>query len=302
MLNVIDKIYMPFSEADLREHFLADSEGQINYYLKSAKRYHDFLAEHPDTTGIPLTQAKTPRQIEKDERFWTVATLKQVFDDSLRNAILTNLLAKTFGDIPPLPGLESWEDCLSGDLKLYFEACLPSPPSYVEWLRANIQSQQIIPYILDASSRESARTLEGATHVDALFVNLSNGFTWLIEAKVLSDVSYSISFDNYRNQIVRNLDVMLDTTSPLGTDLAARIPDRSLFSLLTPAGFKRQPSSRLYGWLMQEYTTSPASLQRDLPHRTDIDWAALAKRIGWFTFEDVERIRPGICRWLRRGE
>lgn len=128
-------------------------------------------------------------------------------------------------------------------------------------------------------------------------MNPKNGFAWLIEAKVLSDVSYSISFDNYRNQVVRNLDVMLDNTSQPGAGLEARDPARSLFALLTPGNFKRYPSSRLYGWLIHEYQSDPRTLQRDLPHRADIDWKSLSRRIGWFTFDDVERVRPGTCSW-----
>jgi len=302
MSKVIDKTYLPFTEDDLRQHFTADAEGQIDYYRKSADRYHKFLAEHQKTAGIPLTKARLSRQIEKDERFWTITALKRVFDDPSRDSILTILLTVMFGAVPPLQGLKSWKDCLSGDLRLYFEACLPSPSSYVTWLRENLHSRQIVPYVLDAAMRESARTLEGATHVDALFVNPSNGFAWLIEAKVLSDVSYSISFDNYRNQIARNIDVMIDNTSQSGAGLDVRSPERSLFALLTPGGFKSCPNSRLYGWLIHEYQTDSSSLQRDLPHRSDMDWDGLSRRIGWFTFEDVERVRPGTCCWPLKGE
>jgi len=297
MSEVIDRTYLPFTADQLRQHFIADVEGQIEYYRKSAERYHDFMSSHEDTAGIPLTQARSPRQIEKDERFWTVTALKHAFDDPARDSILAALLTETYGETPPIPEMSSWGECLGDQLELYFEACLPSPPAYVEWLRTNLADRQLVPYVLDAARRESARTLEGATHVDAMFLNRSNGFAWLIEAKVLSDVSYSISFDSYRNQIARNLDVMLDNTSQPGAGLETREPSKSLFALLTPGGFKRYPSSRLYGWLMHEYGTNPSSLARDLPHRTDMDWAGLSKRIGWFTFDDLERIRPGSCTW-----
>jgi hypothetical protein len=79
----------------------------------------------------------------------------------------------------------------------------PSPQIYVEWLRSNLNHRQKIPYVLDAAARKNARPIEGPTHVDAMFMNMTNGFAWLIEAKVLSDVSYLISFDNFRNQIAR---------------------------------------------------------------------------------------------------
>jgi len=296
--NVIDKKYLPFTAEELKPHFIADIDGQIDYYQRSACRYHKFMNDHPETKGIPLTSARTPRQIEKDERFWTITATKNIYDHPSRTKMLTKLLVKAFGSSPPIPGLGSWEECLLGELRLYFEACLPSAQSYVNWLRINLKHRQIIPYVRDAAARESARTLEGATHVDAMFLNVKNGFSWLIEAKVLSDVSYSISFDNFRNQIVRNIDVMLDNTSLPGSGLESRDPGKSLFSLLTPMRFKQYPSSRLYGWLMHEYKNNPNALERDLPHRNETNWAALQQRIGWVTFEDFQEVRPDACPWL----
>jgi hypothetical protein len=131
-----------------------------------------------------------------------------------------------------------------------------------------------------------------------MFLNVTNGFAWLIEAKVLSDVSCQISFDNFRNQIARNIDVMLDNTSLIGSVLEKRDPQKSLFSLLTPRCFKQYPSSRLYGWLMHEYKNDPYALERDLPHRKQTNWAALQQRIGWITFEDFQEVQPGACPWL----
>ena len=295
---MIDKTYLPFSTEELRPHFICDADGHISYYEKSAHRYHKFLEDYPNPVGIPITVAKNPRQIEKDERFWTITSIKNVFDDPTRIRMLAQLLAKTFGLKPPIHGFDSWSECLDGDLQLYFEVCLPSPKSYVNWLRANLKRRQIIPYVLDAATRDNKRTLEGATHVDALFLNVKNGFAWLIEAKVLSDVSYSISFDIFRNQISRNIDVMLEEPSLSGTVLEKRDPRKSLFSILTPMCFKQYPSSRLYGWLIEEYRNNANALERDLPHRVDTDWAPLQKRIGWVTFEDLQEVRPGACPWL----
>ncbi|MCF7939847.1 MAG: hypothetical protein K9L68_14740 [Spirochaetales bacterium] len=296
--TIIDKKYLPFTAKQLRPHFNGNVDKQIEYYLKSAKQYHDFFEAHSETAGIPLTQAKQPRQIEKDERFWTVTATKNIFDHPSRKSMLTNILIKTFGTNPPFSGFSSWGECMEGELRLYFEACLSSAKSYVHWLHENLEMRQKIPYVLDAAARDNARTLEGATHVDAMFINGSNGFAWLIEAKVLSDISYSISYDNYRNQLARNIDVMLDNTSKHGSGLENRDPDKSLFSLLTPESFKQYPSSRLYGWLMQEYKEDSCALKRDLPHRKNTEWNTLQKRIGWITFEDFQEVNSEACPWL----
>jgi hypothetical protein len=297
MKNVIDKIYLPFSVDELKPHFTGDADKQIKYYKDSADRYHEFVNDDQKKNVIQITKVRFPRQIEKDERFWTITATKNVFDDQSRTNMLKQLLVKTFGIIPPISSLSTWEECLDGDLRLYFEACLPSTKKYVKWLGKNLKSRQIIPYIRNATERKNDRTLEGPTHIDAMFLNITNGFAWLIEAKVLSDVSYMVSFDNFRNQIARNIDVMLDNTSQSCSGLEKRDPQKSLFSLLTPMCFKQNPHSRLYGWLMQEYEKDSNALKRDLPHREETDWDALQQRIGWVTFEDFEEVRPGTCQW-----
>jgi len=298
MEDIIDQTYLPFTADELKPHFLVDFEGQIKYYRESAYRYHEFLENHPNTEGIPLKEAMTPRQIEKDERFWTITATKSIFDHQSRTNMLKQLLIKAFGPTPPIANLDTWEKCLDGELQLYYEARLPSSQSYLKWLRSNLHLRQMIPYVLDAAKRENVRHLEGATHLDAMFINIENGFAWLIEAKVLSDVSCLIPFDNFRNQIARNIDVMLDNTSQPGSGLENRVPENSFFSLLTPMNFKQYPSSRLYGWLMQEYQNNPYALARDLPHREKTNWIALQRRIGWITYEDFREILPEACPWL----
>lgn len=305
--KLIDNIYLPFTAESLKENFLKDDEGQIKYYQKSAERYHDHIKQNTTLKGNPISKSKIPRQIEKDERFWTASATKSVIDHPCKINILKQLLIRVFGEYPPISGssfwgpspeMATWDYCLQGEINLYFEACIPAPKSYVNWLRSNLDDRQIIPYILDAAKRDNKRTLEGATHVDAVFYNRDNGFTWFIEAKVLSDTSYQTSFDNQRNQIIRNIDIMLDEDGNIPS-LAYRSPDLSLFTILTPRVFKDNPSSRLYGWLMKEYMDNPNALKRDLPHREGVDWASVAERIGWVTFEDFNEVLPVACPWIK---
>jgi len=301
--DVLDPIYLPFSAATLAKHFapvgvsVNTSEDYLRYYQESADRYRTFMLTDAGQKPLPLTSLRAPCQIEKDERFWTAACWLHIFYAPNRVETLTRLMTDCFGSQPPVATLRSWEECFEGDLRLYFEAHLPSPVSYKRWLRENLRQRNLIPYVLRAATRAGNRDFEGATHVDALLLNASNGFALLVEAKVLSDVSYQVSFDIARNQLARNIDVMLEQNPLLEPPLRDRDPEKSLFLFQSPAMFKTNPHVRLYGWLLQDYK-NPRAIARDLPHRGGRDWGSVASRIGWLTWEDCEAVLPGSCKWL----
>jgi len=306
LLIVIDPTYLPFPAETLRQHFLVSAgdaaDRHLRHYLESAERYHQFCQEHPDRRGLPVSLARRPCQIEKDERFWVAASLMSYFHDKKRNEYLAKLLQHVFGTEPPVEGVATWEACLDGTLHLYFEHQLPSPAAYKQWLGKHLSERCLVPYVRDAAfkrgSDELRTNLEGPTHVDAVLINESNGFTVLFEAKVLSDTSVAITYDTMRNQIIRNVDVMLEAGDGLLPPASRRRPERSLFVLLTPEVFRQPPHTRLYGWLMKEYRENPAALARDLPHRDSVSWPKVSRRMGWLTWEDCEAVRPGSCPWL----
>lgn len=313
--QLIDPIYLPFSAEQLRGHFgptarqAADEKAdrQLRYYLASAKRYRRFQADHADRRGLPLSELRKPCQIEKDERFWVVTCLMNYFYSTDRTERLGALMRECFGDAPPLTGVASWDECFAGRIHLFFEVNLPSPPIYKRWLGENLGRRHIVPYVLDATYRRGTdavrKGLEGPTQVDAILLNANNGFAVLFEAKVLSDISYQVSFDAMRNQIARSLDVMLERNANLPEPLSLRQPERTLFAMLTPEMFRQNPQSRLYCCLLDEYRSNPAAVGRDLPHRQSVDWSEVASRIGWLTWEDCEQVLPGSCPWLRqRGD
>ncbi len=192
--------------------------------------------------------------------------------------------------------------CLTGTLHLYFEHQLPSPAAYKSWLGEHLFERSLVPYVRDAAYRRNSskkRTgLEGPTHVDAVLINESNGFAVLFEVKVLSDTSVDITFDTMRNQIIRNIDVMLEKDERLLFPASKRRPERTLFVLVTPEIFRRRPHTRLYGWLMNDYRQNPGALGRDLPHRGSLPWSKIARRMGWLTWEEFEAVLPGSCLWL----
>ena len=102
-----------------------------------------------------------------------------------------------------------------------------------------------------------------------------------------------------RNQIARNIDVMLEKNENLCEPLNKRDPEKTLFLLITPKLFKENPSSRLYGYKFNEYKTRPESLSDDLPHRKNYDWQSISSRLGWLTWEDFKDVNKNCCRWLK---
>jgi len=246
-----------------------------------------------------------PCQIQKDERFWIVNTLLNIFYSKNRTNKLCKLFERAFGKkVPDSIKIDSWEECINSDnLKLFFEVDLPSPKKYKEELcslckKEKTEEHQIIPFIL--ASAEGKKTLEGSTQVDALILNPDNGFNVLIEAKVLSDISISITYDVVRNQIARNIDVMLEKNVKACKPLDARDPNKSLFLLLTPKLFKDNPSSRLYGYKIREYQDKNKgvdALERDLLSRTKEELEKIPSRIGWLTWEDFKEVNKECSPW-----
>lgn len=302
--GVIDPLYLPFSEQDLLQHFILKTEPgrYTSYYVKSAERYARLRDKCRQ--GLSVTDMKHDCQIEKDERFWIAGCLLRYYHRPGRVAAISALLTRCFGPVPPVPGLTSWGECLSEDEDnlLYFEVNVPAPEEYVAWLKEHVGERQIVPYILDAARSAGGGyrgDLEGPTHVDAVLLNRATGFAVFFEAKVLSDISVGVTFDPLRNQLARIVDVMLEPNERMGVPLSYRDPRRTLLVLVTPELFRRAPHARLYGWLMQEYRSSPSALARDLPHRKDVDFAEVSRRLGWVTWEECDEVLPGACPWLR---
>jgi hypothetical protein len=297
-------IYLPFTEELLSTHFTEvkkrskctkDKHLKLKYYTRSVERYSEYLSKNPNRKGRPISEMKKPCQIEKDERFWLTSTMMTIFYSKNRIQEFVKLFRTAYGEYPPIEGMK-WDDCFSKDLHLFFEVTLPSPASYKKWLRKEIEKVHLIPYIVDSAFGKS--NLEGTTKIDALLLNSKNGFAVVIEAKVLSDISYETTYNTMRNQIARNIDVMLERNHQLCYPLNKRDPEKTLFLLITPKMFKNNPSSRLYGYKFLEYKNNPESLERDLQHRKGLDWQIVSKRLGWLTWEDFREVNKNCCPWL----
>ncbi len=310
MSEILHPLYLPFTQEQLRGHFApvgadtTSADRHLAYYLKSAQAAKGW-GEHP-LSGTPAEVAKAQRhglQIEKDERFWVVTTLMRLFHAPDRQSVLAKILRQCLGEVPPIEGLATWEQALGDtqELNLYFEVSLPTPPKYREHLAGCLDQRVLVPHVLDSATKAeiAGHALEGATKVDAVLIAPKTKFAVLFEAKVLADASCSIGLDVLRNQIARNIDVMLESNPRLRWPLTQRHPERTCFVLITPEVFRDHPESRLYCWLMRDYQRDPNALQRDLPHRAGTDFSSVAARLGWLTWEDCNHLLPGACPWLR---
>jgi hypothetical protein len=302
MEEVLDGTYLPFTEGQLLNHFAKTgkecvrNERHLNYYVNSTYRYQQYLTDTSDLKGVPLSESGGPCQIEKDERFWTASCMMTVFYDKERLHMLQQLFVKAFGGTPPLTGLDSWQECLEGDLELFFETNLPSPSIYKTWLKQHLNERHFVPHVLNAAYGK--KNLERSTQVDAILINPGNGFAVVVEAKVLSDLSVDVTYDAARNQLARTIDVMLEENSSLCEPLCRRNPERTLFLLLTPEMLKLNPSSRLYGYKFSDYKKNPESITADLPHRKEANWSEISRRLGWLTWEEFNRVNANCCSWL----
>ena len=302
----IDPVYLPFDEETMREHFAAvkgedeaSRRRHVDYYLASARRAAELV-------GIPKptpAEIRAGRQMEKDERFWIVASLMTLYYDQTSGGA-----SSLFAELMRRAGLaapnteDSWEQVLSGPLFLHFEANLNSPKQYRSWLAEHRDRQAVVPYSRVAAKKAGLR-VEGATKVDAILVAPETHTAVVFEAKVLSDLSTRVSFDATRNQLARIIDVVLDDSTTLQPPLNARDPDRTYVVLVTPellsphgpAGASR---GRLYGWLVPEYQDPDSPLlAQHLPHRHG-ELGGIHSRLGWATWEQINDLRPGACPWL----
>lgn len=190
-MNILHKIYMPFDEDKLREHFvqLKNDKATIDKHLAKYKKSIENYVFHETNMAVEK-KIKLIRQIEKDETFWTASSLMTIFHSTNRTTELINLLRIAFGEKPPLDNFTNWTDCLTGELNLFFEPNIPSPKVYLDWLKNNVPVRNFIPYILDKARNKKndfRSDLEGATNVDALIINSTYSPKSSIIAQYVSD-------------------------------------------------------------------------------------------------------------------
>jgi len=204
-----DEVYLPFTEGELKKHFVPSESDHIAYYKK-----------------------RLGKRNEHNERFWIVTTLKSLVDAHRGgNEALDHLLTGCIGE-PPRE-YSDWRSALGEKYRLFFEVAMPAPQQYRAFLKDHYREVTLnFPLMMTPGP---GTQYEGKTWVDAVLVG-ETGVAVLFEAKVLSDISCRVKYDFTRNQIARNIDVMLErghgqSGVPL---LRNREPLLTYFVLLTP--------------------------------------------------------------------
>jgi len=190
------------------------------------------------------------------------------------------------------------------------EEKLPEILSYREYLKEALRQDNFHLYpdrraIIEEKVQSKQAAFEGNTNLDLKITGQKEGVKkhLFVEAKFLSDISYQISYNPIRDQIIRNIDTGIDFMVK-NRDIPEGSFKNFYFLLLTPKVFRPkefgtqkksgldvfQPQkSRLYCYKMLEYKDY-RNLRDALPHRSDLtdnQWKEIADNIGWIAFEDL---------------
>jgi hypothetical protein len=206
-----------------------------------------------------------PNQYDKAEELITFCTFAPFFL-SPNQAELANKILKQAGITV---GVDS---VVSAGL----ERLMPPPQGYLTWMQDQVSSHPIRYIREQAVSRKNEnKPLEAPTHVDA-FIETER-LLILFEMKFTSDISVQTTFNPYRNQLARLIDV--------GISEAAKKRKRLVLLLCSPSAFFVS-KSRLYSYKITEYSDSE-EVKRDVGWRgrEQIEDSVLA--VAWIPLESL---------------
>ena len=160
---------------------------------------------------------------------------------------------------------------VDGKIELGFEKHFPPPKGYLKWLQKEV-SNNPVKYVREQGQNhiEKNKPLETQTHVDALIE--SDNLVIFVEMKITSDISVQTTFNPYRNQLARLVDV--------GIQVAMEEGKRLIVLLCSPSAFF-VTKSRLYFYKIKEYA----------------DYKEIYKDIGWRSQEDIEKYLLSVS-WI----
>ena len=145
---------------------------------------------------------------------------------------------------------------------------LSSPRAYEKASRARMAASA---EDAQRARADDPKPVEGDTEVDIVIEGAD--VLWFLEAKLHSDLSASTTYDPTRNQLARNIDVLLERA-------AGR---RALMSLVV---LDRQPD-RFHTQLVARYRADPGTLHALLPHRLRSEVDAVVRDLRVVLWRDL---------------
>lgn len=281
------------------------------YWVSETRRLNDVhraaLRPRPERPLLP-SAASTPTPAVASVPVLDEATLRRLRSGKALDRMLTSpnsedwvswtvfrTLERQPGWWPNLLRLANLADLDATDVptvKLW--RALSSPRAYEKASRARMAASAEDAHRARA---DDPKPVEGDTEVDIVIEGAD--VLWFLEAKLHSDLSASTTYDPTRNQLARNIDVLLERASGR----------RALMSLVV---LDRQPD-RFHTQLVARYRADPGALHSLLPHRlrSEVDavvrdlrvvlWSDLVPLLGDFEPPEVQHELLRRCLMHVRG-
>ncbi len=159
-----------------------------------------------------------------------------------------------------------------GEVTLTLEKSFHSPEGYLSWLRGVVEESIPVQHVREQAKehRLRNRTLETGTHADAA-IETAN-FEVFVEMKFTSDISVETTFNPYRNQLARLIDVGIEEAKKEGKKLILLLCSPSVFFV---------NKSRFYSYKITEYS----------------DYGEIQKDIGWREQHEIEKYVSSVA-WV----
>ena len=206
-----------------------------------------------------------PNQYDKAEELITFYTFAPLVL-SLNRVGLTNHILRVAG-ISPFE-----ENVVSVGLEKQY-----SPPAgYLRWLKKEVMHHPV-RYIREKSAEQlkTDKPLESCTHVDA-FIE-TDKLLIFFEIKFTSDIAHSTTYNPYRNQLARLIDVGLD---------AAKCNGKRVLVLLSTPSTLHEKRSRFYFYKVQDYK-DPLMIKKDIGWRPVSDIKDNLLAVKWIALEEL---------------
>jgi hypothetical protein len=206
-----------------------------------------------------------PNQYDKAEELITFYTFAPLVL-SLNRVGLTN-------HILGLAGISPFEENV---VSVGLEKQYSPPTGYLHWFKNEVKNHPV-RYIRERSvdHLKTNKPLESRTHVDA-FIE-TDKLLIFFEIKFTSDIAHSTTYNPYRNQLARLIDVGLD---------AAKCNRKKVLILLSTPSTFYEGRSRFYFYKVQDYA-NPLMIKRDIGWRTASEIKDNLLAVKWIPLEEL---------------